>query len=100
MLGDVDWSLIDVKNFLDKRVYTIPSFAEPKNDNPFGRIIHNYSFSCAKLNFVNSTLKKTSVKYISFLERVELANADWYVEVDKRWVPRLTGTCKCIISET
>ena len=90
MLGDVGWSLIDVKNFLEKRVYTIPCVAEPKNDNPFGRIILNYSFPC--VDSVNSTLKNTSVKYISFVERVELARADWYVKVDKRWVPATTGT--------
>ena len=83
MLGGVGWSRKDVEKFLGQRVYVIPCGAVPKNDNPFGRIIHNYSYPSAKHDSVNSALVNTSVKYISFKARVEeLARVDWYVKVD------------------
>ena len=83
MLGGVGWSRKDVEKFLGQRVYVIPCGAVPKNDDPFGRIIHNYSYPSAKHDSVNSALVNTSVKYISFKARVEeLARVDWYVKVD------------------
>ena len=42
MLGGVGWSLRKVKQFLKRNVYIIPCGAVAKNDDPFGRIIHNY----------------------------------------------------------
>ena len=54
-----------------------------KNDNPVGRIIHNYSHPSPKAHSVNSALLNTSVSYISFKERVrKLAKVDWYVKAD------------------
>ena len=70
MLGGVGWSLEKVKNFLKTDVYVIPCGAVPKNDDPHGRIIHNYSHPKKCSNSVNPALKNTSVEYITFKERV------------------------------
>ena len=68
---------------LGRRVYVNPCGAVPKNDDPFGRIIHNYSYPSAKYDWVNSALENTAVKYSSFKARVkELARVDWYIKAD------------------
>ena len=71
MLGGVGWSRDKVEKFLGRKVHVIPCGAVPKNDDPFGRIIHDYSYP--KTNFstsINSALVNTSVQYITFKERV------------------------------
>ena len=83
MLGGVGWSKNIVERFLGCRVYVIPCGAVPKNGDPQGRIIHNYSHPTAKHNSVNSALINTSVKYTSFKARVKsLAGVDWYIKAD------------------
>ena len=83
MLGGVGWSLRKVKEFLKRDVYVIPCGAVPKNDDPFGRIIHNYSHPDKFSDSINAALTNTSVKYITFKERVaQLANVDWFIKVD------------------
>ena len=101
MLGGVGWSKDIVERFLGCRVYVIPCGAVPKNDDPQGRIIHNYSHPTAKHNSVNSALINTSVKYTSFKARVKsLAGVDWYIKADLKNVAdnspftQLTGTHK------
>lgn len=83
MLGGVGWSLGKVKKFLKRNVYVIPCGAVPKNDDPFGRIIHNYSHPDKFSGSINSALTNTSVKYNTFKERVScLSRVDWFVKVD------------------
>ena len=72
MLGGVGWSKRTVRDFLGKDFYVIPCGAVPKNDDPEGRIIHNYSFPSPDIGSVNSALLNTSVSYLSFKERVAL----------------------------
>ena len=69
MIGGWGWSEEIIKQFLGRSFYTIPCGAVPKNQDPFGRIIHDYSSPSANKNSVNSALVNTSVKYISFVER-------------------------------
>ena len=83
MLGGQGWTATQVKKFLGQEFYVIPCGAVPKNDNPVGRIIHNYSYPDAKVASVNSALVNTSVTYISFRERVQkLARVEWYIKAD------------------
>ena len=83
MLGGVGWSLNDVKNFLGREVYVIPCGAVPKNNDPHGRIIHNYSYPSKKSGSINAALINTSVSYISFKNRVaQLSKVDWYIKAD------------------
>ena len=83
MLGGLNWSKKDVEKLLGRRVYVIPCGAVPKNDDPFGRIIHNYSYPSAKYDSVNSALVNTAVEYLSFKARVkELARVDRYIKAD------------------
>ena len=83
MLGGRGWTAAAVEKFLRKKFYVIPCGAVPKNNDPVGRIIHNYSFPDARVASVNSALKNTSVKYISFRNRVKvLSRVDWYVKAD------------------
>ena len=83
MLGGFGWSKHVVEKFLGRPVYVIPCGAVPKNDDPFGRLIHNYSHPSAKHNSVNSALVNTSVKYMAFKARVKcLARVDWYIKAD------------------
>ena len=61
----------------------IPCGAVPKNEDPLGRIIHNYSSPSADKGSVNSALLNTSVQYISFVERTkQLSMVNWFVKVD------------------
>ena len=84
MLGGRGWSLDKVENFLGQKVHVIPCGAVPKNDDPFGRIIHDYSYPKSNYsNSVNSALANTSVEYITFKNRVaQLEHVDWYLKVD------------------
>ena len=83
MVGGVGWTAKHIKHFLGKQFYTIPCGAVPKNNDPEGRIIHNYSYPSAKIGSVNSALINTSVSYISFRERVALLEkVDWFIKAD------------------
>ena len=83
MLGGVGWSKNIVRNFLGKNFYTIPCGAVPKNGDPDGRIIHNYSFPSPLFGSVNSVLLDTSVSYITFKERISLLDkVDWFIKAD------------------
>ena len=83
MLGGLGFSLNDVKKLLGQRVYVIPCGAVPKNNDPFGRIIHNYSYPSKKSDSVNASLINTSVSYITFKNRVaKLSQVDWFIKAD------------------
>ena len=84
MIGGVGWSLRKVEEFLGRKVYVIPCGAVPKNDDPYGRVIHDYSYPKKKYsNSINAALTNTSVEYITFKNRVaELAQVDWYLKAD------------------
>ena len=83
MPGGVGQTKNTVEEFLGRPFYTIPCGAVPKNGDPLGRIIHDYSWPSAKHNSVNSALLNTSVEYISFKERArQLSKVDWFIKVD------------------
>ena len=83
MLGGMGWSLKKIEKFLKRKVYIIPCGAVPKNNDPCGRIIHDYSHPDKKVGSINSALTYTSVNYITFKERVaQLAQVDWFLKVD------------------
>ena len=83
MIGGVGWTRATVKWFLGRDFYTTPCGAVPKNDDPLGRIIHDFSFPSKTKESINSALINTSVKYISFVERArQLSKVDWYIKVD------------------
>ena len=72
-----------MSDFLGSQFYTIPCGAVPKNNDPAGRIIHNYSYPSPDFLSINAALTNTSVSYITFKERVKkLANVDWYIKAD------------------
>ena len=59
-----------------------PCGAVPKGDNPYGRIVHNYSHKFDGLS-LNDALVDNSVSYISFKERARLlAQVLWYFKMD------------------
>ena len=79
------WTRKVVEQFLGKPFYTIPCGAVPKNSDPLGRIIHDYSFPSAIQGSVNSALMNTSVEYISFVERAaQLSLVEWFIKVDMK----------------
>ena len=83
LLGGRGWTRKVVRDFLGQEFYVIPCGTVPKNDNPVGRIIHNYSYPSPRAHSVNSALINTSVAYISFKERVKLlAKVEWYIKAD------------------
>ena len=83
MLGGIGWTREEVTKFLGKSFYVIPCGAVPKNGDPFGRIIHDFSYAGDGLNSINTALIDNSVRYISFIERVRsLSKVLWYVVVD------------------
>ena len=83
MLGGLGWSRKKVEKFLKRKVHIIPCGAVPKNEDPFGRIIHNFSFPNKKVNSINFAL----TEYISFKKTVSLlAQVDWYLKVDLKMV--------------
>ena len=72
-----------MRKFLGRDFYQIPCGAVPKNQDPLGRIIHDYSSPSAEIGSVNSALVNTSVQYISFVERArQLSKVNWFVKVD------------------
>ena len=82
MLGGVGWTKEVEGWFLGKPFYTVSCGAVPKNNDPLGRIIHDYSLPSAKRGSVNSALINTSVEYISFLDRAKkLSKVSWFVKV-------------------
>ena len=79
MIGGRGWTRKTVKWFLGREFYIIPCGAVPKNDDEYGRIIHNNSYPHKSHFSVNSALTNTSVEYITFKERVALLEeVDWY----------------------
>ena len=71
MVGGLGWSKKHVREFLGRDFYVIPCGAVPKGYDPHGRIIHDFSFAPAGEKSINESLLDNSVKYITFLERVE-----------------------------
>ena len=71
MLGGPGWTRTVVTEFLSNSFYTIPCGAVPKGDDPYGRIIHDYSHEFDGIS-INDALLDNSVKYIAFKERVRL----------------------------
>ena len=69
MIGGLGQTRESVKQFLGRSFYTIPCGAVPKDHDPLGRIIHDFSFPSKKRGSINSALINTSVEYISFVER-------------------------------
>ena len=56
----------------------------PGKDDPYGRIIHNYSHKIGGIS-LNDALIDNSTKFVSFRERVELLNlVKWYIKLDLR----------------
>ena len=66
MIAGVGWTRKMVKRFMKQKAYVMPCGAVPKNDDPWGRIIHNYSYPQKHWSSINSALTNTSVKYITF----------------------------------
>ena len=82
MLGGPGWSAATVRNFLNSTFYSTPCGAVPKKDDPYGRIIHNYSHKIGGWS-LNDALVDNSTQYISFRERVELLDTvQWYIKLD------------------
>ena len=85
MIGGRGWTKKTVKWFLGGSFYEIPCGAVPKNGDPLGRIIHDFSFPSATQGSVNSALINTSVQYISFVERArQLSKVEWFIKVDMK----------------
>ena len=83
MVGGFGWNKNDVLAFLGRKFYTIPCGAVPKNGDPAGRIIHNYSFPLPNSKSINSALADTSVSYLSFKDRVaRLSKVNWFIKAD------------------
>ena len=57
--------------FFEFSVLLHPMRGSTKKDDPYGRIIHNYSHKIGGLS-LNDALIDNSTEYISFRERVEL----------------------------
>ena len=82
MLGGPGWSADTVSQFLGTSFFCTPCGAVPKKDDPYGRIIHNYSHKIDGIS-LNDCLVDNSTEYISFKGRVELLNSvQWYIKLD------------------
>ena len=82
MIGGPGWTREHVHWFLNGDFFITPCGAVPKNGDPFGRIVHNYSHEFDGLS-LNTALLDNSVSYISFKERVLLlSQVTWYFKVD------------------
>ena len=69
-------------HFLSNSFYTIPCGTVPKGDDPYGRIIHNYSHEYNGRS-INDALLENSVQYISFKRRVQLLqHIKYYIKMD------------------
>ena len=89
MIGGWGWTQDMVRWFLGGNFYTIPCGAVPKNQEPLGRIIHDYSSPSATEGSVNSALINTSVQYISFVDKadnflksISLSRSIWKMDTD------------------
>ena len=79
MLGGPSWSADTVSWFLGSSSFCTPYRAVPKKDDPYGRIIHNYSHKIDSIS-LNNSLVDNSNEYISFKVRVELLDPlTWYI---------------------
>ena len=77
MIGGWGWTQDMVWWLLGRNFYTIPCGAVPKNQDPLGRIIHDYSSPSATEGSVNSALINSSVQFISFVDRArQLSQVD------------------------
>ena len=84
MIGGPGWSAKVVQMFLSSAFYTIPCGAVPKKDDPFGRIIHNYSHKYNGWS-INDALMDNSVAYIAFKERAALLQSvNYYIKLDMK----------------
>ena len=82
MLGGPGWSADTVSQFLGSPFICTPCGAVPKKDDPYGRIIHNYSHKIDGVS-LNDCLVDNSTEYISFKARVELLDPlKWYIKLD------------------
>ena len=82
MIGGPGWTRNHVRWFLNSDFFVTPCGAVPKDGDPFGRIVHNYSHEFDGLS-LNAALLDNSVSYISFTERVRLlSQVTWYFKVD------------------
>ena len=82
MIGGPGWTRNHVRWFLNSDFFITPCGAVPKDGDPFGRIVHNYSHEFDGLS-LNAALLDNSVSYISFTERVRLlSQVTWYFKVD------------------
>ena len=82
MLGGPGWSAETVSRFLGSTFYYTPCGAVPKRDDPYGRIIHNYSHQFDGVS-LNDCLIDNSTEYISFKDRVKLLNqVKYYIKLD------------------
>ena len=82
MIGGPGWTHNRVRWFLNGDFFITPCGAVPKDGDPFGRIVHNYSHEFDGLS-LNAALLDNSVSYISFMERVRLlSQVTWYFKVD------------------
>ena len=82
MLGGPGWSADTVSWFLGSSFFCTPCGAVPKKDDPYGRIIHNYSHKIDGIS-LNDCLVDNSTEYISFKSRVELLDPiTWYIKLD------------------
>ena len=73
MLGGPGWTAETVRNFFGgNNFWGIPCGAVEKNEDPLGRIIHDYGYYPRDSYSVNAAHSSTSVKYLSFKERTAL----------------------------
>ena len=69
--------------FGGKNFYGIPCGATEKDGDPMGRIVHDYGHYKKGSYSINATHSSTSVRYLSFRERVGiLQNVKWYIKAD------------------
>ena len=61
-----------MKEFQKFEFYIIPSGAVPKESDPHGLIIHDYSFSYEGESLLTISPLENSVAYISFLDRAKI----------------------------
>ena len=82
MIGGPGWSAEAVRSFLRAPFFCTPCGAVPKKDDPYGRIIHNYSHKIDGIS-LNDCLLDNSTEYISFKDRVRLLDPiKWYIKLD------------------
>ena len=84
MIGGPGWTSATVRKFFGGRnFYGIPSGATEKDGDPLGRIVHDYGYYRKGSYSVNATHSSTSVRYLSFTERVQLlSKVTYYIKAD------------------